>query len=351
MAFGKQPPPENLPRYGAHNSIRDVFGGGNRSGKSDGGPRNGPFFRYYDFPLNKEVNVIFHGALHENVIVEPDGTPMRREAPFVRFMQHWHNTKRRFTTCSGGPDYWNQEKASSLCAGCQEFFNGRKKVNGRWENTGPVGRSEAFAFSITVLETFYMVATNRVNPRTNLPYEEPAQIGDPRLPKSKAELDKMQSVHGMRFIYKTSRTGFGNLYGADNLPPLSGIDEQLRRYCGACGAQDTFDPEAGICSNCGAGENERIHLHSPKVLKIKSVVAGQPKQPGQRPPSALILVGYRDIPADINPELLEAIPLVSCTAPTPPEKQAEVYGYAPKVTAQGHTGVEDAAAEDDDFPY
>lgn len=349
MSFNKQPPPADLPRYGgSHNSIRDVFGGNKRSSGGEGGARGGGFFRYFDFPVNQVVSVIFHPKPFRNEVVGPDGLVVVHEAPFKRFMQHWHNTKRKFTICSGGPDYWDDKRASAACSGCAEFFGNRKKVGGKWENTGPVGRTENFAFSIAVLGTFYMVPTDRVNPRTNLPYDEPALYGDPRLPKSKAELAKLKTVDGMRFIYKTSRSGFGVLFGADTLPAGSGIDEQLRKNCMACDGQGSFDEESGICGNCGADDSNRMTLHSPRVLQLRNVVTGSPRQAGQRPPTAIILVGTQPIPDGINPELLEAIPLDACVAPTPAEKQMEVYGYAPKVTPQGVTGVEDVAPEDDD---
>jgi len=336
-------------------------GGG--AGKSRGG-----FVRNFIPPaVGVPFWVVFHYTEVINRYISSDGNVSDQTAPFKRIMQHWHAGKKTFTICSAGPDYYNPDTAPHLCSGCKVYYANRKYVvdpknpsRGSWENTGPVGRSEAFALSMAVLEPHYAVASKSVNASTGIPYDDWVLPGDSRLPdhrtpSGRAALAKLKTRQGNRYVYNVNRSMHSVLFGGAT--PGAGIDEQLRRNCTSCNATDMFDVVNGedTCTSCQQ-HGTRAHLFN-SAIQLEAAIAGAPKTAGGRPPITFILKKWAPLyefqkatgpdgallwPA----ELFEAISLEDVVAPTPAARQAAVYGEPPAQTSQGRTGLVDVPASD-----
>jgi hypothetical protein len=350
MAFGKNVPPAGNRDF---NPNRDLFGPGGKGGGKSGPKR--PFYRYFNPPPNVELEMIFHDAAIPQKVINSDGNEETVVLEFLRGMQHWHNNAKKMAICSAGPYYYQTEKAIQLCSGCEAFYAGMAKgPDGKIRPQGPVNRSEVFWLSTTILSTFFLVPTDRMNPTTGLPYTQPLVKGHPDLKSrySREELAKLERVENQKMIFSLNKTSFGLFYG-DVRNPGGSIDEQLRRNCLSCGKSGdslftTGDEGEEVCTECGA-PNSRAHLHN-SVVKLKQVPSGISPMT-QKPVFAWVFVGCRPIPADLSPELLTPIPLLEACAPATPEQQQAIFGKPPKLTAQGATGVVQVDESMDEIPF
>jgi hypothetical protein len=311
-------------------------------GRASGGKSRGPFTRNYKFLPGKAVWVLFHGAkIYKNVVCfrnpETGETETRIiEAPFIRGMGHYNASKNNFGVCSGGPDYYNKEFATCRCAGCVQYYAGIRYVDNKRE-TGPMGRDEFYGFSMTVLQAHYEVEGNRINPTTGAPYTEWVVLGDDRL-KGK-ELSKLKSAPYMKYQFSASKTKFGQLLGSKAAPGAS-IAEALVMTCASCGQEDAFNGSMDMNAACVACEavGKRVDLFSVAV-QIVPVVTKAPSRPGEHAQTALTLKAWKPVPAElVGTDALEPLDLAEKFAPTPPEKQKQLWGAVPAITSEGITG-------------
>lgn len=358
--FGKNP--DSLPSlgHGESSGYGDLPGGGGGGGGNKSGGNRGPFLMNFSPHVGGPAFwLVLHYGQWQNIYYRRDEDPVVRSDPYKRTFRHYHSTVRKFTTCSGGPDYHNASVASELCSGCAIYYANRKWIEdpknphgGHFENGGPVNRSEEFTFSISVLETFYGVPGLRLNPKTNTPYDEWVLRGDSRLPdhrtpQGKELLAKMRTKQGMPFLLGLNRSKFSVFLGGGMMPKGASIDERLRRYCVKCKGEDTILDMNGtdICGACDS-RNSRAHLFNTAV-QLEAVVSGNPQKPGQRAPFTYNLKSWLPLEEMMQqhaggrplfePSLFESADLEVKCAPTPPSAQAAIYGMPPARTSQGST--------------
>jgi len=337
-------------------------------GRSSG--NNGPRRKYYKnliFVPGTTIWCIFHGTkTYENVMIRRDprsgaATEQRYQLPFRKGMRHWHSTKNKFTTCSGGPDYLNREWSSARCAGCKSYYDGFTQQGGKWKQTGPVSREEVINFSVTVMEKFYGIPGNRVNPATNEPYMEwvlPSEdLFKKYMASRSARREDLECEPFRKFLLSSSRTQYAQLFGSPEAEGAS-VDEILRTSCYACGEEGAFDSHEADAPCRACGSTKRANLFD-VMVQIQPLIAGAPKKPGGKPPVTLSLKAWKPIPNDIPADALEPIDLDEVCAPTPADKQAEIYGFAPDMLSHGVGGVispsdmdqSQPPGSDDDIPF
>jgi len=368
--------------FGKNPNDYPSLGGGSSSGLADlpgagrgGGKARTPFLRNFQPQMGVPFWAVFHYGEWENIFIDREKNETRVIRPFLRIFRHYHAGKRTFLNCSGGPDYHNPELASQLCSGCEDYFRNREWIDdpvtgrGHYENKGPVGRSEDFGLSMSVLETFFEVAGKNVNPATNIPYGEWVLRGDPRLPdfrtpQGKEALQKLKQKHGMAFLFSLSRARLAMFFGGAGVDSGASIDEKLRRYCVVCKAEDTVmpTPDGDVCAACES-KASRAHLFNTAV-RLEAIVAGAPAKPGQRPPYAYTLKDWRPLAEmkderlpnkelRFDPALFETADLLEKMAPATAQQQAKVFGKPPAMASHGSTQVVMPPPEDlsDDMPF
>lgn len=376
---------DGTPRFGGGRGSRSHNPFAGKGSRGGGGGNFGPFIRNLILHQNLTFWVAFHDKTYRNVVIHPNGDREVVELPYKRIFQHWNNAKGRFAICSGGPDYWNAELSSALCSGCNEYHSHQVQVPdpkrpGKTirENKGPVGKSEAYGFSVAVLEKFYEVPHPTKKDRDGMPRVEIVLPGskflpDAKTPSQREHLSKLQSHLGQRLVFNANRSQHGQIFGvptpegpdgeASEISAVTGIDEELRENCIKCKVKGAIEEHENedVCTACGE-VNSRAHLYN-TIVRLK-VVPGATKQGRDGKvtvPLNLTLIDWLPIdeffakyPQFSRETLMEPVDLDKVLAPSPPEQQQQIFGYPPRQTDQGSTEMVDPPGEevpDEDIPF
>lgn len=369
MAFGKDPKHlSTIPNYGGNfvQKSRMAIRRRQSSGTSGGKPFWKDNFRPPE--LYSTIVRILPGQ-YEQFINDGFDNAVKVTAPFVKYREHTtkFNGRIRSGICSAGPLYENW-KLREDCVGCKldwEDYLARKEIKRQGGNPGSqkVSSVEKYAYSVWDYAAYFKIPQTdksgqpRMNPKTNQPYYDWA-TGDPNDPRfhgaehiqghalawacgssyqailvdkavqignSCANCGSRDSITAVVKMCGNKNCGHP-IYEPDNTTLTA---EQRKRIdeepytCPSCGEKNPVD-ELIECANCTpqGGEARRAQLWDVD-LQVQLLQAGDRKM--------LQIHSYSDPrPIQINdPEIMkraQPLDLIKQFAPTPREKQEELWG-------------------------
>lgn len=345
-------------------------------GTGGGGGRNLPTFvdRYIP-PLDSAPDMIriLRGEYPEPVIdpdardfaIDETGKPLVDIVPYYKYVEYFHGTKKRGCIGSEGPLGAYKGKGDPCIAADWYWYEWRERQRTGSKNPNAMSRREKWALSVLVLAPFYKVPRTDqqgnlvVNPNTKEAYYDWAKGSRRANNEYEAAGYEKKQGHAMHMSL-----GYGQWNS------LLEFQDTLGRHCRSCNTQDTIEEEAWLCRNCGEAViemattrledaqikemtqdevtcphcrhhgflEELIHCRNCSKgsratlfdfdLEIQRVKVGS----GDSKNTQLQItraIGPKPIDATYPEEVRRPLDLVARFAPTPLDKQRELFGTPP----------------------
>ncbi len=246
MSFGKDP--SMLKSVGSFRQQSERLT--KRPQRSGGGGNAGARYRdrYRPSELAPDTVRLVPGN-YKVEIVEEDGRGgyqvVAIEMPNFKVREHFYARNKKTAICSGGP-LAEIKGRRDPCIGCDQFWAGMRKDQNGKSMRGPMGMSDSYVFNVLHYANYHEVEQRdgqgaiRANPNTGAAYTEwvvcNATYGAP-CPACQAG----------------KKTEFGRMLhwslGYGHYKTLLSAEEQIGRSCASCAGVNTIDWEAWLCSN------------------------------------------------------------------------------------------------------
>lgn len=371
MAYGKAPQASN---QGSFRQRANQYQQGKEKSRKRGGGGGGVYWQNQYKPSMDNVDTIriIEGKyMCPQIVGEKDDAKVEMvELPFFTLSEHYDGREEKSSICSAGP-WAGSKKKSEPCYGCEIFWAGmgEKDHNGK-KKQGRMSRREMYAFTVIDYGVYHHV------PQTDF---KTGQIrtkddGTPWMEWKKCEAtpDTPQSCSGCRSAAETRRGARLHWQlGWGHYQTLLDADKQIGKSCSNCCAANSIVGIAWTCAACGdaivdmatttlkpkeidelVGKNvtctcghtgfaqEIIECRSctgaggtAKRATIFDVDMNVKRVADPNGGNATTLaISQWSTPAPIDPlfkEFAEPIDLAKVYAPTPLEKQRELFRYTP----------------------
>lgn len=381
MAYGK-----DRGRVGNMNLRQQLKRGTKRAPRGGGGKGGAPYFvNKYQPPDSGSADIIrvIPGAFdtprvdydNKDFFRDENGDPVIDKLPYIKYIEYYHATKNRSCIGSEGPLGEFKGKGERCVAQDWYWYEWRLRKANNSEKPNAMARREKFAFTVLVQAPFFKVpridkdsGNPVINQNTNEPYYD-------WLKGSKRSNDEYALAGYER---KDGHLQHWSL-GFSHWNTLTEYTDSLARHCRSCNAQDSirqlalvcqhcgepiveFDstslsdedlekvrneptacPHCGVvdyledvieCENCSHGEQATLFDFDLEVKRVKT--AGDTGN--QTTLQILRAIGPRPIDPMYGDDLRKPLPLDKIFAPTPVEKQIELFGNVPADTQQQQGG-------------
>lgn len=376
MAFGKD-------RQGIGNmNLRQQMRRGTKRAPKGGGGRGGaPYFvNKYQPPDGGSSDIIrvipgnfptprvdfdnkdFYHDDAGNVVMDP--------LPYIKYVEYYHAVKNRSCIGSEGPLGDFKGKGNPCTANDWYWYEWRMRKANNSDKPNAMARREKFALTVLVQAPFYKVprvgddGQVRMNQTTNEPYYD-------WLKGSKRGNDEYAAAGYER---KEGHLQHWSL-GFSHWNTLTEYTDSLARHCRSCGTQDAIQQVALVCQHCGEAvvEFDTTQLSDEDLEKVRSEPTQCPSckvvdyleemirctecnqgeqatlfdfdlevkrvktagaEGNQTNLQILRAIGPRPIDAMYGDDLRKPLPLDKIFAPTPVEKQIELFGNVPQEQQQ-----------------
>lgn len=371
--YGKNP--NNLKRvtgYGGSVSQRAKHRSNKRkAGRGGGGV--GPYWKDNFRPPEDFGRVIRIIPGEYAQLVSDDGRedPYEDTLEYVVVREHYHGGKKRGILCSGGPRYMSKDHREE-CEGCNMFWEDYdiRRQTGDKQKPRRVSMSEKYVFTVWDYGLYLKLPRtdahgNVIKGNQGTPYYDwvTAPDNDPRQ-------HQVEHKFGHLCAWPMSRSYFDYL--------MSYNEMTIRNDCGTCGAQKSIELMAKICSNpkcgvmlydpsdstlspeqvkrfdeepitchacghtdfaqdlvtCAVCEEQGLEPRRASIFDIDLEIVAVPSGDGKQKNLSIL---SRSEPRPINvqdPDILakiQPLDLLRQFAPTPVEKQREVFGISVQV--------------------
>lgn len=299
---------------------------------------------------------------YEVKIGQQDGSIITQTLFYYPYIEHFNATLKKGGQCSAGPLGMFKGKGEP-CLGCDQFW--ADKNAGR--KNGPMSRRELWAFTVLHYATYAKVPqVDRTTGQTKTNDQGVAYTNWERvLPHERL---KFQGMEMRDFNVMHWSLGFGHSQ------VLMDYDKEIGRSCSSCGGRDSIVCEAWTCGHCGEALIEpSTTTLSPKEIDeftskpvrcaacgtegmLQEIISCQRCPNAKRaeifdvdirvkrvqPPdntnqTKLIVTGWSDPrPIDVRfAEFAKPLALDKIFAPTPIEKQQEMWGGGSRAPVTG----------------
>ena len=196
-----------------------------------------------------------------------EGNLYEEHLQYWPYVEHFHSTKKRSFTCSGGPKHFLKGKRDE-CLGCDKFYAGGGTGDDGKKTKGPMSKREMFAFTVWHYHKYHKIEQmddkgNVVKNDKGEPYYDWVQCEGRGCTACK---EKKESVDGRLLHWPMGVTHFKTL--------TDDIDQLIGRSCRSCGERDAVEPVAWLCSNPECQEAiidfASTELSDEKILDISS---------------------------------------------------------------------------------
>ncbi len=373
MAFGK-----DRAAIGKMNLRQEMKRGTKRAPKSSGGGGGAPYFvNKYQPPDSGASDIIrvIPGSYPtprvdldaKDYVRDKNGNIVVDNFSYIKYVEYYHAVKNRSCIGSEGPLGEFKGKGQPCVAADWYWYEWRLRKANNSEKPNAMARREKFAFTVLVQAPFYKVPrTDRqtgqliMNQVTNEPYYD-------WLKGSKRGNDEYASAGYERKEGHLQHWSLG--YG--HWSSLTEYTDSLARHCRACSTQDSIEQVALICqhcgdaivefdstsltdeelekvrneptacsscgvvdyledmircNSCGHGEQATLFDFDIEVKRVKTAGA----EGNQTTLQFLRAIGPRQIDKVYGDDLRKPLPLDKIFAPTPIDRQIELFGNVPE---------------------
>ena len=294
--------------------------------------------------------------------------------PYIKYVEYYHAVKNRSCIGSEGPLGDFKGKGEKCIAADWYWYEWRQRKANNSDKPNAMSRREKFALTVLVQAPFYKVprvddAGNiKQNPNTNEPYYDWVK-------GSKRGNDEL-AVGG--YERKEGHLQHWSL-GFSHWNTLTEYTDSLARHCRSCNSQDSIVPVALVCQHCGDAvvEFDTTQLSDEDLEKVKSeptachscgvvdyledmircencghgeqatlfdfdLEVKRVKTAGETGNQTTLqiqrAIGPRPIDKIYGEDLRKPLPLDKIFAPTPVERQIELFGSPPAEADQNASG-------------
>ena len=305
-----------------------------------------------------------------------DGSVVTDTLAYMKYIEYYHGTKNRSFIGSEGPLGEFKGKGDKSIGADWFWYEWRLRKAKNSKQPNSIRRSEKFAFTVLVQAPFYKVprvdkeSGNLVmNQNTNEPFYD-------WMKGSKRGNDEYAAAGYER---KEGHLQHWSL-SYSHWNTLSEYTDSLARHCRSCNSNDSIEQVALLCQHCGEAivefdstslsdedlekvRNEPTACHSCGVvdylsdmircnqcdhgeqatlfdfdLEVKRVKTAGDSDSKQTSLQILRAIGPRPIDQMYGEDLRKSLPLDKIFAPTPIERQIELFGNVPAENQGGDSG-------------
>lgn len=298
----------------------------------------------------------------------PDGSIVNINFPFYTYVSYFHGPKMRGCNGSEGPLGKFRGKGEPCIAADWFWYEWRTRNRNNSKRPNSMQRSDKFAFTVLVQAPFYKVpqvdkdGSTKRNPKTDEPYYEWVRGSTRRNDEYAAAGYECKDGHLMHWSLNFTQWMV-----------LQEYQNEVARHCVSCGTQNSIEELALTCKHCGnpvvefgatnLDDEEIAALRSEEVrcpacgagdyldvvsrctecehgepatlfdvdLRVKRVDTGNSNKGGGAQTVLTIVgcLGPRPILDMYGEELRKPLPLDKIFAPTPLDKQEDLFGIPP----------------------